>query len=233
MKGRTRVLGGLAARAGMHAAVAGSLMAVTACARRVELAPVPSAALLGAATRFLDSAVADGAAPGAVLAVSVGGRRFYHAVGRLGADDATAPDSSTVYDLASLTKVIGLTTAVMIAVDEERLDIDAPVARYVPGFQGAGKEVVTLRHLLTHSSGLPAWRALYREAEDRAGAMALADTTALDTTPGSRLVYSDLGAIILTQAVEGAFGRRLDSLLAARVFGPLGMTSTRFLPPAD
>ena len=233
MKGRTRVLGGLAARAGMHAAVAGSLMAVTACARRVELAPVPSAALLGAATRFLDSAVADGAAPGAVLAVSVGGRRFYHAVGRLGADDATSPDSSTVYDLASLTKVIGLTTAVMIAVDEERLDIDAPVARYVPGFQGAGKEVVTLRHLLTHSSGLPAWRALYREAEDRAGAMALADTTALDTTPGSRLVYSDLGAIILTQAVEGAFGRRLDSLLAARVFGPLGMTSTRFLPPAD
>jgi CubicO group peptidase (beta-lactamase class C family) len=204
-----------------------------ACARRAEMTPIPDASRLGEAIRFLDSAVAVGAAPGAVLAVSAAGRRFYHATGRLGTDDATAPDSATVYDLASLTKVVGLTTAVMLAVDEERLDIDAPVSRYVPAFRGGAKDGVTLRHLLTHSSGLPAWRPLYREAIDRGSAMALADTTPLDTTPGRRMVYSDLGAIILTQAVEGAFGRRLDSLLAERVFGPLGMESTRFLPPAD
>ena len=216
------------------AGAAGFAVAVSAaCARRTEMTPIPDASRLSEAIRFLDSAVAVGAAPGAVLAVSAGGHRFYHAAGRLGTDDATAPDSSTVYDLASLTKVVGLTTAVMLAVDEERLDIDAPVSRYVPAFHGGVKDGVSLRHLLTHSSGLPAWRPLYREAIDRSGAMALADTTPLDTAPGSRMVYSDLGAIILTQAVEGAFGRRLDSLLAERVFAPLGMESTRFLPPAD
>ena len=220
-------------RALRRIALIAGLAAPAACARGVEVAPAPTPATLGEATRFLDSAVADGAAPGAVLAVSVRGRRFYHAAGRLGTDDATAPDSATVYDLASLTKVIGLTTAVMLAVDEGRLDVDARVDRYVPAFRGERKEEVTLRHLLTHSSGLPAWRALYKEAADRASAMALADTTALDTAPGTRMVYSDLGAIILTQAVERAFGARLDSLLATRVFGPLGMTSTRFLPPAE
>ena len=212
--------------------LSGSLSAAIACARRADVVPEPSPVRLSEATRFLDSAVADGAAPGAVLAVSAGGRRFYHATGRLGADDPTVPDSSTVYDLASLTKVIGLTTAVMLAVDEDRLDLGARVDRYVPAFTGDRKDAVTLRHLLTHSSGLPAWRALYRESADRAGAMALADTTPLDTVPGARTVYSDLGAIVLTQAVERVFGSRLDALLDARVFAPLGMTATRFLPPA-
>ena len=213
--------------------LSGSLCAAAACARRAQVVPEPTPARLSEATRFLDSAVADGAAPGAVLAVSAGGRRFFHATGRLGADDATAPDSSTVYDLASLTKVIGLTTAVMLAVDEGRLELGAPVDRYVPAFTGDRKGGVTLRHLLTHSSGLPAWRALHKESADRAGAMALADTTPLDSAPGAHMVYSDLGAIVLTQAVERAFGSGLDALLDARVFAPLGMTSTRFLPPAE
>jgi len=183
------------------------------------------------AVRFLDSAVAAGAAPGAVLGVSVGGYHFYHSVGRLGIGDSTVPDSSTVYDLASLTKVVGLTSAVMDGVEAGLLDLDAPVQRYVPGFTGAGKERVTLRHLLTHSSGLPAWRPLHRESADRAGALALVDTTPLDTAPGTRFVYSDLGAIVLTQALEAVRGERLDSLLERTLFSPLGMTSTRFLPP--
>src|SRR2546425_3771372 len=89
------------------------------------------------------------------------------------------------YDLASLTKVVGLTTACMQLVDEGRLALDAPVRRYLPEFQGGGdKERVTVRHLLTHSSGLPAWRPLYREAGSRAAALALADTTPLATAPG-------------------------------------------------
>jgi CubicO group peptidase (beta-lactamase class C family) len=210
---------------------AAQALVVAACTPPPPTGPLPASAF-APAVAFLDSAVAAGAAPGAVLGVSVGGYHFFHSAGRLGIDDSTVPDPGTVYDLASLTKVVGLTTAVMDAVDAGLLDVDAPVQRYVPAFTGPGKERVTLRHLLTHSSGLPAWRALHRESADRAGALALADTTPLDTVPGARFVYSDLGAIVLGQAVETVRGERLDSLLDRTLFGPLGMTSTRFLPPA-
>jgi CubicO group peptidase (beta-lactamase class C family) len=182
--------------------------------------------------RFLDSAVAAGAAPGAVLAVLHNEDRFVYSAGRLGQDDATRPAASTIYDLASLTKVVGLTTAAMIAVDEDKLDLDAAAQRYVPSFLGAGKERVTIRMLLAHVSGLPAWRPLFREVGTRAEAFALADSTPLDSAPGAAEVYSDLGAIVLTQALETVFHERLDSLLDRRLFQPLGMTSTRYLPPA-
>ena len=183
--------------------------------------------------RLLDSAIAAGAAPGGVVAVSAGGARYIHATGRLGIDDTSRADAKTLYDLASLTKVVGLTTGVMIAVSEGKLDLDAPAQRYVPGFTGPGKDAVTLRHLLTHSSGLPAHRRLWELAPDRAGALALVNSTPLDTVAGTRMVYSDLGAILLTEALEAVYGMRIDSLLALRVFGPLEMTSTRFLPPAS
>ena len=181
--------------------------------------------------QFLDSAVAAGAAPGAVLAVTHDGDRFVYGTGRLGQDDATRPGASTIYDLASLTKVVGLTTAAMFAVDEGRLDLDASVQRYVPGFAGADKERVTVRMLLAHASGLPAWRPLFREVSTRAEAFALADSTPLDSVPGRAEAYSDLGAIVLTQAIESLYHERLDSLLDRRLFQPLRMRSTRYLPP--
>ncbi|HEU4763881.1 MAG TPA: serine hydrolase domain-containing protein [Gemmatimonadales bacterium] len=186
-----------------------------------------------AAIRFLDSAVASGAAPGAVLGVSWHGHRWYHGTGRLGIGDPTVPDSATLYDMASVTKVTALTPLVLEAVAEGKLDLDAPVRRYVPAFGGGIKDDVTVRHLLTHSSGLPAWRPLYLGASTRAAAFALADTTPLDTIPGVRMVYSDLGIIILTQALEGIYGHRLDTLATERVFAPLGMRATRYLPPAN
>jgi CubicO group peptidase (beta-lactamase class C family) len=176
----------------------------------------------------------DSSFPGAVIAV---GRRdtilLLSAVGHYGADDPTPVTTATIYDLASLTKVIGLTTAAMMLVSEGKLDLDAPVRRYVPAFVGENKERVLIRHLLTHSSGLPAWRPLYREAQTREEALQLVDTTPLLRQPGDTFVYSDLGAIVLTQAVEAIAGQRLDSLLDRRLFGPLGMTSTRFLPPEE
>ncbi len=235
----------LGARAGAGAGALGIVVGLVACGTSAKDVPPPPAPLprapegaltsldWNATTRFLDSAVASGATPGAVLGVSYRGAWLIYGTGRLGIDDPTRPNANTVYDLASLTKVVGLTSAVMLGVTEGLLDIDDPVQRYVPAFQGEGKELVTLRHLLTHSSGLPAWRPLYIEAPDEDSALALVYGTPLDTLPGRRSVYSDLGVILLTQAVETAWGMPLDSLLAQRVFEPLGMTSTRFRPPPE
>ncbi len=176
----------------------------------------------------------DRAFPGAVIVIGGANQNIVvSAVGHYGVDDGRPVTAATVYDLASLTKVIGLTTAVMILVDSGKIDLDAPVQRYVPAFQGAGKERVTIRHLLTHSSGMPAWRPLYAETATREQALALVDTTPLLRQPGDTFVYSDLGAIVLTQAVEAITGQRVNDFLQARVFGPLAMESTRFLPPED
>lgn len=213
------------------------LLANAGCSAAPGAAPAPNLPGWIGVTTLLDSAIAAGAAPGAVVGVSLAGSHAYYGTGRLGADDPTRPDSSTVYDLASLTKVIGLTTAVMLAVQERRLEVDSPVVHYVPLFGADStqpvRRTVTLRHLLTHSSGLPAWRALYQETSTRRQALALADSTPLEGRPGEKYTYSDLGAIILTQAVEAAMGTRIDSLLATRVFGPLGMRDTRYLPPEE
>jgi CubicO group peptidase (beta-lactamase class C family) len=190
-------------------------------------------AALKPVTEFLDSAVASGAAPGAVLAITRGGQRFVYGSGQLGADEPGSPGAATIYDLASLTKVVGLVSGAMLAVDEGKLELDAPVQRYVPAFAGAGKDRITVRMLLAHASGLPAWRPLFREVGSRAEAFALADTTPLSSVPGTVEVYSDLGAIILTQMLEAIYHQRLDSLLQRRAFGPLGMSATGYVPGAD
>jgi len=196
----------------------------------VTPAPTPN---WDALTRLVDSAVADGAAPGAVVGVSLRGVRLIHGTGRLGVDDGTNPGPETLYDLASLTKVVALTTALMLAVDDGRIGLDEPVQRYVPGFRGPGTGRVTIRHLLTHSAGLPAHRSLWRETTHWLEAHALVDATPLDTVPGARSVYSDLGAIVLTHALEAAVGEPLDAYVEARIFRPLGMRSTRYLPPPE
>ena len=221
----------------MSRAWAPLVIAAVGCAPRTD-SRIPSAMAVvntnwSPLTTYLNSAIAAGAAPGAVLGVSVAGQRYVYASGRLTRDQPAPAEPTTVYDLASLTKVVGLTTAVMLAVDDGRLELDAPVQRYLPAFEGQGKERVTIRLLLAHGSGLPAWRPLFREAETRAQAFALADTTALSSLPGTTDVYSDLGMIVLTQAVEAVYHQRLDSLLARRVFQPLGMTSMGFLPTAE
>ncbi len=187
---------------------------------------------LAAAVQYLGAQADSGAFPGAVLAVGRHGRlALLAAVGHYGTDDARPVQPGTLYDLASLTKVVGLTTACMLLVDEGALALDSPVERYLPEFRGAMKDRVTIRHLLTHSSGLPAWRPLYREADSRATAFWVVNTTPLTTPPGRAYVYSDLGAIVLTEVVERITGERLDQYVARRVFRPLGMPATRYLPP--
>ena len=182
---------------------------------------------------FLEASVASHAFPGAVVAV---GRHdtvlFVRGFGALTYAGGPPPDAHTLYDLASLTKVVGLTTVAMMLVEEHRLDLDAPVTRYVPAF-AAGGDSVTIRMLLTHASGLPAWLPLFREVHSRQEMFDRVNATPLEAPPGSRMVYSDLGAILLTEAVEHVTGQRLDALLSRRLFRPLGMDDTRFNPPAS
>lgn len=185
--------------------------------------------------RVLDRAIADSAFPGAIAVVGTReGEAVSYAVGRIDwPAGAPVPDERTLWDLASLTKVVGMTTAMMQLVEQGRVDLDAPVGRYLPEFTGEGKERVTIRHLLTHSSGLPAWRPLYKEASTADTAVSIVLATPLDTMPGARMVYSDLGAILLGKVVERISGEPLDAYLARHVTGPLGMSSTFYRPDAS
>lgn len=211
------------------------LLAAAGCSRPNVAAPVPlctgGPCVLDRLAPLLDSALAAGAAPGAVLAVSSHGARYVYAAGRLALDDPSRPDGHTLYDLASLTKVVATTTLALQAVSEGRLDLDAPVQRYLPEFQGTGKERVTVRHLLTHSSGLRADSPLWRQTPTADSALRYVLAMPLDTAPGVRMVYSDMGAIVLGRVVEKVLGGRLDRLARSRIFQPLGMSSTRFRPP--
>ena len=195
-----------------------------------------SAERLETIDRVVRRGITAGGYPGASVIV---GRRGYSVFekgyGRLGwtsASAAVVPDES-IYDLASLTKVVGTTTAAMILYDEGRLQLDAPVSRYLPAFSGGDKDLVTIRHLLTHTSGLPAGRDLRRLANSAWEARNLVTTTPLACRPGACQVYSDLGADVLGFAVEEISGQGLDAFLMERVFSPLGMNDTQFRPAAS
>jgi len=188
--------------------------------------------LFDGAIGLLSQGVERGAFPGAVLTVGHRGEIVLsRAVGRYGVDDRRPVSDSTVYDLASVTKVVGLTTAVMLLVAEGRLDSDAKVTDYLREFTGPNKDAVSVRHLLTHTSGLPAWRPLHIETRSRSEALDSVLAARLEAPPGTRFVYSDFGAITLTLIAERAAGESLDSFLERRVFRPLGMQWTRYRPP--
>ncbi|HEV7702943.1 MAG TPA: serine hydrolase domain-containing protein [Gemmatimonadaceae bacterium] len=192
---------------------------------------------LAPAARTLDSAIAAGAAPGAVLAVSAGGRHFEHAIGQLAVDDSRPPNGRTIYDMASLTKVVALTTIAMMAVEEHRIALDSPVVHYLPEFaHGSGeKSRVLVRDLLLHDSGLPPdpIPPLWKHPGSRNSALTEALGANLDTIPGARMVYSDLGAITLATIIERQYHERIDRLFAERVARPLGFTRMRYLPPRE
>ncbi|MBA3558306.1 MAG: serine hydrolase [Gemmatimonadaceae bacterium] len=180
---------------------------------------------------LLGRAVTDSAFPGAYAVV--GSTTTIYAsqgAGQLDWAASPAPNENTIWDLASLTKVVGMTTAIMQLTARGLVDLDAPVQRYLPMFAGDGKERVRVRDLLTHSSGLPSWRPLYKEASSPENALAIILATPLDTVPGARMVYSDLGAILLGRIVEVVTKEKLDRYLGENVFGPLGMTSTFYKP---
>ncbi len=179
------------------------------------------------------AAVEAGTFPGAALAVGRRGRLVrLRGYGRLPGGEGAVRATETLYDIASLTKVAGTTAAVMALVDDGRLRLDAPVQRYLPGFTGRYKDEVVVRHLLTHTSGLPAGEWLYGDARSPATALRQAMRASLKSRPGERMEYSDFGFILLAALVEEVAGEPLDRYLARRVYAPLGMSSTMYLPPA-
>ncbi len=208
------------------------LPALFVVATVVQYGTPADGALLARVRATLDRAVADSAFPGAYALVGTHDRILAsYGAGHLDWAPSPRPTDSTMWDMASLTKVIALTSAMMQLVETHRVELDAPVQRYLPAWTGPNKEKVTVRHLLTHSSGLPAWRPLYKEATDAASAMALAWATPLDTLPGVRMVYSDIGGILMGEIVRAVTGERVDTYFANHIAGPLKLHDSMFLPP--
>ena len=183
---------------------------------------------------------ADSAFPGAYAVVGTHDRILASiGVGHVNWDDSPEPTDSTLWDLASLTKVVGMTSAMNQLVAEGKVKLDAPVQRYLPTWKdpkrwkGAKKRSVTVRDLLTHQSGLPAWRPLHKEGVNPDSALRLVYATPLDTAPGVRMVYSDLGAILLGQIVEKVSHEKLDAYLRRHVWRPLGMRDTQYKPDSS
>ncbi len=180
----------------------------------------------------LDAGVADHAFPGAYAVIgNHAGIVAEYGAGHLDWDPSPRPDARSMWDLASLTKVVGMTSAMMQLVERGRVSLDAPVQRYLPEWTGPRKGEVTVRELLTHTSGLPAYRAYDQITTDADSIAALMMAEPLDAPPGTRFVYSDIGAYLAGRIVERVSGQRLDRYLAAQVFGPLGMHDTMYNPP--
>ncbi|HUP88407.1 MAG TPA: serine hydrolase, partial [Longimicrobiales bacterium] len=145
-----------------------------------------------------------------------------------------AATDSSLYDLASLTKVIGTTTAAMILADEGKLDLNAPISRYLPEFlDHPDKTNITVRNLLLHNAGFRAFAPLYRTAKGREQYLKGILDLPLDYQTGARMVYSDFSMITLALAMERVSGQPIDQFLQQRVFGPLGMRDTRYNPDAS
>lgn len=194
---------------------------------------------LGAASQ-IDRAVADGIAdgvfPGAVVVVGTRERVLYaegHGSLTWTAADAVPSPDTTLCDLASLTKVVATTPAIMLLVDAGRVSLDERVQHYLAGFTGSGKEAVTVRHLLEHRSGLRAFLPLNELAESAADARRLVLKEPLRWPPGRQVVYGDLNAMLLGWIVERVSGMGLDRFIESELFAPLELPETRFRPPPE
>ena len=181
---------------------------------------------------LLSRAVSNGAFPGCAVAVGTDeGPLWLAAYGHLDYTEKEAAGIDTLYDLASLTKVCSTTLVALRLMDQGLIALDNSVSRYLPEFRGEGREKVTIEHLLTHTSGLPAWRNLYEAASSYETLVELAAGTQLELEPGLRTRYSDIGIILLGEVLARAAGKPLIELEQELVFRPLGMKDTlRQLP---
>ncbi len=239
--GMVAVVGGLAMVGTVLFVIAIAHAAAGALTAHVDTqTPVPAVAhqdilippaQMDSADAAVQRSVADHLVPGATLAV---GERDHivqlTGYGRVGwrARDAAASPDSTIYDLASLTKAVATTTAVLLLVQDGKVHLDDQVQRVLPEFDGKWKDRVTWRQLLTHTSGLPPAGRMRGDIPSQRLHSLL--RTKLDALPGQYVQYSDLSFITLWAAAEKVAGEPLPQLLERRVWKPLGMTSTSFWP---
>ena len=206
-----------------------------ACHAAVASAAV-DATRLARIDALIEQAIRDRRLPGAVVVVGHGGEIVYERAfgARSLAPETPEPmTTDTVFDLASLTKVVATTTSVMMLVEEGRLRLRDRVADYVPGFASQGRQAVTIAHLLTHTSGLAPDLPLEQVFEG--AETAIARTVALPpaAATGERFIYSDLNFMLLAEIVRQVGGLPLDQFAGERIFRPLSMVDTTFTPPAS
>ena len=197
--------------------------------------PVPraeSAAGFSAIPSVVEAAISRHELPGAVVLAGRGDAIVYHhAFGqRAVAPNAEAMTEDTIFDLASLTKVVATTTSVMKLMEEGRIRLNDPVASFIPEFGKYGKSGITIRQLLTHTSGLRPDLELEVEFSGAEEAIRRAIEEVPASPPGERLVYSDINFFLLGDIVRRVSGERLDRYAKAQIFDPLGMKDTGFLP---
>jgi CubicO group peptidase (beta-lactamase class C family) len=196
-------------------------------------------AQLQPAFQVIERAIADKAFPGATVAIGYRGKVSLHAFGNLSyAANSPAVNTHTMYDIASLTKVVATTTLVAKLAEGDfpvPLDLDAPVERYLPewisGSQPEWRHQVTVRHLLTHTSGLPAFKEYWRTSKSKQETLARIFAEPLEYEPGKKEIYSDLGIILMAEIIERLTGRTLDDLARTYIFNPLAMKNSMFRPP--
>lgn len=181
----------------------------------------------------VNNAIADSAFPGAVVLVARNGIiALEKAYGRFMYDPSSTPmTTDAMFDLASVTKVIATTSAVMRLYDEGKIHLDDPIVKYIPQFGQNGKEHITIYNLMVHNSGLPAWRKFYTFCNDPQCVLDSVYATPLEYKTGDSTVYSDLGLITMGKLIEHVTGTTLDHYVDSVFFKPLGMANTMYNPP--
>jgi len=217
---------------------AGYGMQVPANPMTLQSMDVRGEALLKPAFDVVEKAIADRAFPGATLAVGFRGKLSVHAFGNLKYDaKSPAVNADTMYDIASLTKVVVTTTLVEKLVEGDfpsPLSLDAPIERYLPewlkGPQPEWRHKVTVRNLMTHTSGLPPFKEYWRTSTSKQETLGRIFAEPLEYEPGTKVVYSDLGIILMAEIIQRLTGKSLDVLANENIFGPLGMKHSMFNP---
>lgn len=182
---------------------------------------------------IMQEAIDDSVFPGGVVGVMKDGALIWsEGYGYHDYNKTTAVSSNDVYDLASLTKVMGTTTAIMKLVDEGKLSLDDKVADFVPEFDTDEKREITIKQMLLHTSGLPAFKIYVDKLKTRGEILEAIRNEPLEYEPGEDYVYSDLGFILLAEIVEEISGQRIDIYLRNNFYGPMGMYSTHYNPKA-
>ncbi|MCH8327294.1 MAG: serine hydrolase [Candidatus Marinimicrobia bacterium] len=189
----------------------------------------------GAAFKAIRNGIEEKVMPGAQIFIAQGGKVLADtAFGRFTYDDDAAwVTTGSIYDLASVTKVLAGGTVAMCLVERRYLVLDEPVWHYYPEFTGGGKELVTVRHLLTHSSGLRPFYEFWKLGIQPDEVLAYIIDSDLDFEPGSQYQYSDLGMVLFTALAERVTGRPFEKLVRQWVTGPMRLKNTAYNPPDE